>query len=192
MLALRAVLQPDFRSASYSRQHENAKGGPVTSEDSAHNGLGEGPDQPPMSAWVPQPAPTRVAPRSSIAHRHPVGLAAGSGLLGLVVGAFGAAMLIGLWAPTPPPPGWGVPPPPAWGFPPPAPPGAWGPPPPPFPGSHHQRELGSLRSRRVNCRNRACQCRQRCRALRLPARRRSQRHQAGEHLRVEMIGTVNE
>ncbi len=49
-------------------------------------------------------------PRSSILHRHPLGVAVASGLVGLIVGAFGAAILIGLWLPTPPPPGFGFPP----------------------------------------------------------------------------------
>ncbi|WP_156763992.1 hypothetical protein [Mycobacterium sp. 852002-50816_SCH5313054-b] len=74
---------------------------------------------------------THPATPPSVLHRHPAGVAVGSGLAGLVVGAFGAATLIGLWAPPSPPPGFGFPPPPAgaWG-PPPPPPFAWHPPPP--------------------------------------------------------------
>ncbi|MCV7442332.1 hypothetical protein H7K33_08855 [Mycobacterium paraense] len=71
---------------------------------------------------------THPAAPPSVLHRHPVGVAVGSGLAGLVVGAFGAATLIGLWAPPSLPPGLGLPPPPAgaWG----PPPFAWHPPPP--------------------------------------------------------------
>lgn len=79
--------------------------------------------------------PTHTTPPAtppSVVQRHPVGVAVASGLAGLVVGAFGAATLIGLWAPTAPP-GFGFPPPPpasAWGPAPPPPPFAWHPPPP--------------------------------------------------------------
>ncbi|MCV7092361.1 hypothetical protein, partial [Mycobacterium interjectum] len=59
---------------------------------------------------VEEPTPsTPPATPPSILHRHPVGVAVGSGLAGLVVGAFGAATLIGLWAPAAPPPGFGFP-----------------------------------------------------------------------------------
>ncbi|MCV6969479.1 hypothetical protein [Mycobacterium bohemicum] len=87
----------------------------MTGQESTHSTFAQG--EPAV-----RDAPTTPAePRPSVVHRHPVGVAIASGLAGLVVGAFGAAGLVGLWAPPPPPPGWGPPPPP---------PGAWGPSPP--------------------------------------------------------------
>ncbi|BBX61101.1 hypothetical protein MSAS_02750 [Mycobacterium saskatchewanense] len=103
----------------------------MTSEEPTHS-TAASQDQPALRTDAPAPP---AAPPSVI-HRHPVGVAVGSGLIGLVVGAFGAATLAGLCGPPPPPPGWGPPPPGAWGPPPPPPPfavhpppGAWGPPP---------------------------------------------------------------
>ncbi|WP_197516993.1 HAMP domain-containing sensor histidine kinase [Mycobacterium sp. E2699] len=77
----------------------------MTAEESTHT------PEPATPAPYPEPAPA-----SSVLHRHPVGVAVGTGLAGLVVGAFGAATLIGLWAP--PPPGIGFPPTPPAGAPP--------------------------------------------------------------------------
>lgn len=91
----------------------------MTAEESTYSKFGQAAGE---RSAVADPGPAAVAPPASLAHRHPIGVAVVTGLTGLVVGAFGAATLIGLWAP-PPPPGWGPPPPP---------PGAWGPPPPPF------------------------------------------------------------
>jgi hypothetical protein len=70
------------------------------------------------------------AAKPSFLQRHPVSVPLGTGIAGLIVGAFVAVALLPLWVPFPPPPPYGFPPPPpgAWGAPP---PGTWGPPPSP-------------------------------------------------------------
>ncbi|WP_142280712.1 hypothetical protein [Mycobacterium saskatchewanense] len=98
----------------------------MTSEEPTHS-TAASQDQPALRTDAPAPP---AAPPSVI-HRHPVGVAVGSGLIGLVVGAFGAATLAGLCGPPPPPPGWGPPPPGAWGPPPGQPQQPPGPPPAP-------------------------------------------------------------
>ncbi|WP_163748226.1 hypothetical protein [Mycobacterium noviomagense] len=73
------------------------------------------------------------APTPSIVRRHPVGVAVGTGVAGLIAGAILTATLLPVWwmlfaGPPPPAPfDMAPPPPPGWVMP----PGAWGAPPPP-------------------------------------------------------------
>ena len=94
--------------------------GDERAHSTAVSSAGEGPAR-------SEPATLNGPPRSSVLDRHPLGVAVATGVVGLVVGAFGAATLIGLWMPPPRPPGFGFPPPP----------GALGPPPPPPPFGMH-------------------------------------------------------